>query len=99
MAGCPKSRPAQAKSSYVNPQPVITLDTIYDIQRLKTDQRRKERTQASKRVSGWMRLSFWKQPKEKSNQCIIECSGQDEDEAINKVVYTITNVGIACHSH
>ncbi|KAJ2956342.1 hypothetical protein NQZ79_g7807 [Umbelopsis isabellina] len=92
MAGCLKSRPAQAKLSYASPQPVIAVDTIYDIQRWKSDQRRKERTSTGKRVSGWMRLSFWKQPKEKYNQCIIECSGQDEDEAVSKVVYTITNL-------
>jgi hypothetical protein len=98
MACCGKSRPAQAKVSYAKPQPVIAIDTIYDIQTWQSKQPRESNSEG-KRVSGWMRLSFWKQPKDKLNRYIMECSGQDEEEAISKVVYTITNVGFCTFSH
>ncbi|GAB5591909.1 hypothetical protein Unana1_06809 [Umbelopsis nana] len=37
-------------------------------------------------------MSFWRQPEEKDERCFVTCTGKDEQQAISKVIYTITNL-------
>lgn len=88
VTGCRKSRPADAHTSFATTRPLMAMDTVYDIRKWQNGRRAKP----SQSKRHWMNLSFWKLPEDTSKKCFVECTGDDEQQAISKIIYTINNV-------
>src|ERR1700731_3921055 len=88
VAGCRKARPANTHTSFVTSHPLLAMDTVHDIQKWQNGQRSKP-VEWKRR---WIYMSFWRQPEEKDERGFVTCTGKDEQQAISKVIYTITNV-------
>lgn len=88
VAGCLKSRPANAHTSFVTSHPLLAVDTAHNIQRWHNG----GRTIPVESKRRWMNMSFWRQPEERAETCFVECIGMDEQQAISKVIYIIANV-------